>query len=111
MMKNHKALKDNSTMIDNGIKTLIIDVSVMVRKTKHRPQKSQKTFGEYGLYLKNLIEDEFSQFDRIDIMVFDQYFTLSIKTVTRAGRVGEEHGKRYHVQENTPLPDLIGMHF
>ena len=47
------------------------------------------------------MEDEFFIFDRVDI-VFDQYFDLSIKSMTRGNRGAEQAG--YCVLDNTPLP-------
>ena len=78
-------------------------MSVLVRKNIQCPNKSQKTFGEYASYMKDVIQGELVYFDRIN-MVFDQYFDRSIKPVTRIRRVAEQHGKIYHIQGNTPLP-------
>ena len=69
-----------------GIETVVIDASVMIRK--HRPKKGHKTFAGYAMVLKEKMEDEFFIFDRVDI-VFDQYFDLSIKSMTRGNRGAE----------------------
>ena len=55
------------------------------------------------MFLRAKIEDEFSKFDRVDI-VFDQYFDFSIKSITRGNRGAEQSGTRYCVLDNTPLP-------
>ena len=53
------------------------------------------------MFLKDLIEDEISKLDRVD-MVFDRYFEFT-KSVTRTKQSGNQ-GTRYRVVGNTPLP-------
>ena len=55
------------------------------------------------MFMKEKMEDEFFIFDRVDI-VFDQYFDLSIKFMTRGNGGAEQAGTRYCVLDNTPLP-------
>ena len=86
--------------IDRGVTTVIIDASVLIRK--QRPKNSHGSFEGYAMFLKDLIEDEISKFDRVD-MVFDRYFEFSTKSVTRTKRSGDQ-GTRYRVVGNTPLP-------
>ena len=75
--------------MDRGVTTVIIDASVLIRK--QRPKNSHGSFEGYAMFLKDLIEDEISKFDRMD-MVFDRYFEFS------------DQGTRYRVVGNTPLP-------
>ena len=102
----HKNPIDNAAIfMGRGIETVVIDASVMIRK--HRPKKGHKTFAGYAMFLKEKMEDEFFIFDRVDI-VFDQYFDLSIKSMTRGNRGAEQAGTRYHVYWTTPHSQQIG---
>ena len=85
--------------IDRGVTTVIIDASVLLRK--QRPKNSHGSFEGNAMFLKDLIKDETSKFDRVD-MVFDRNFEFT-KSVTRTKRSGDQ-GTRYRVVGNTPLP-------
>ena len=65
---------NDAIFIDRGVTTVIIDASVLIRK--QRPKNSHGSFEGYAMFLKDLIEDEISKFDRVD-MVFDRYFEFS----------------------------------
>ena len=96
-----KNLSNNDAIfMDRGVTTVIIDASVLIRKK--RPKNSHRSFEGYAMFLKDLIVDEISKFDRVD-MVFDRYFEFSSKSVTRTKRNGDQ-GTRYRVMANTPLP-------
>ena len=96
-----KNLSNNDAIfMESGVTTVIIDASVLIRKK--RPKNSHRSFEGYDMFLKDLIVDEISKFDRVD-MVFDRYFEFSTKSVTRTKRNGDQ-GTRYHVMANTPLP-------
>ena len=85
--------------IDRGVTTVIIDASVLLRK--QRPKNSHGSFEGYAMFLKDLIKDETSKCDRVD-MVFDRNFEFT-KSVTRTKR-SDDQGTRYRVVGNTPLP-------
>ena len=91
---------NDAIFMDRGVTTVIIDASVLLRK--QRPKNSHGSFEGYAMFLKDLIEDEISKFDRVD-MVFDRNFEFSTKSVTRIKRSGDQ-GTRYRVVGNTPLP-------
>ena len=86
--------------MDRGVTTVIIDTSVLI--SKQRPKNSHWSFEGYAMFLKDLIEDEISKFDRVD-MGFDRYFEFSTKSVTRTKRSGDQR-TRYRVVGTTPLP-------
>ena len=90
---------NDAIFIDRGVTTVIIDASVLIRK--QRPKNSHGSFEGNAMFLKDLIEDEISKFDRVD-MVFDRYIEFT-KSVTRTKRSGDQ-GTRYRVMGNTPLP-------
>ena len=60
-----------------------------------RRPKCVQTIGAYIEQMRQL-----AVYSRIDLM-FDRYFDLSIKDVTRVGR---GTGGRYHIMPNTPIP-------
>ena len=91
---------NDAIFMDRGVTTVIIYASVLIRKK--RPKNSHRSFEGYAMFLKDLIVDEISKFDRVD-MVFDRYFESSTKSVTRTKRNGDQ-GTRYRVMANTPLP-------
>ena len=96
-----KNLSNNDDIfMDRGVTTVIIDASVLTRKKRRK--NSHRSFEGYAMFLKDLIVDEISKFDRVD-MVFDRYFEFSTKSVTRTKRNGDQ-GTRYRVMANTPLP-------
>ena len=84
---------NDAIFMDRGVTTVIIDASVLIRK--QRPKNSRRSFEGYAMFLNDLIEDEISKFERVD-MVFDRYFELSTKSVTRTKRSGDQ-GTRYRV--------------
>ena len=90
---------NDAIFIDRGVTTVIIDASVLIRK--QRPKNSHGSFEGNAMFLKDLIKDEISKFDRVD-MVFDRYIEFT-KSVTRTKRSGDQ-GTRYRVVGNTPLP-------
>ena len=69
---------NDAIFMDRGVTTIIINTSVLIRK--QRPKNSHGSFEGYAMFLKDLIEDEISKFDRVD-MVFDRYFEFSTKSV------------------------------
>ena len=91
---------NDAIFMDRGLTTVIIDASVLIRK--QRPKNSHGSFEGYAMFLKDLIEDEISKFDLVD-MVFDRYFEFSTKSVTRTKR-SDNQGTRYRVVGTTPLP-------
>ena len=97
--EKHPSIND-AIFMDRGVTTVIIYASVLIRKK--RPKNSHRSFEGYAMFLKDLIVDEISKFDRVD-MVFDRYFEFSTKSVTRTKRNGDQ-GTRYRVMANTPLP-------
>ena len=91
---------NDAIFMDRGVTTVIIYAFVLIRRK--RPKNSHRSFEGYAMFLKDLIVDEISKFDRVD-MVFDRYFEFSTKSVTRTKRNGDQ-GTRYRVMANTPLP-------
>ena len=67
---------NDAIFMDRGVTTVIIDASVLIRK--QRPRNSHGSFEGFAMFLKDLIEDEISKFDRVE-MVFDRYFEFSTK--------------------------------
>ena len=67
---------NNAIFMDRGVTNVIIDASVLIRK--QRPKNSHGSFEGFAMFLKDLIEDEISKFDRVD-MAFDRYFEFSTK--------------------------------
>ena len=96
---------NDDIFIDRGVTTVIIDASVLMRKK--RPKNSYRSFEGYAMFLKDLIVDEISKFDRVD-MVFDRYFEFSTKSVTKTKRNGDQDMENeiscFTVMANTPLP-------
>ena len=90
---------NDAIFINRGVTHVVIDASVLIRK--QRPKNSHGSFEGYAMFLKDLIEDEISEFDRVD-MVFDRYFEFRTKSVTRTKRSGDQ-GTRYRVVGNPPL--------
>ena len=67
---------NDAIFMDRGVTTVIIEASVLIRK--QRPRNSHRLFEGFAMFLKDLIEDEISKFDRVE-MVFDRYFEFSTK--------------------------------
>ena len=67
---------NDAIFMDRGVTTVIIYPSVLIRKK--RPKNSHRSFERYAMFLKDLIVDEISKFDRVD-MVFDRYFEFCDK--------------------------------
>ena len=63
-----RPFNNDAIFIDRGVTTVIIDASVLIRK--QRPKNSHRSFEGNAMFLKDLIMDEISKFDRVD-MVFD----------------------------------------
>ena len=77
---------------------VLVDGSIIAQS---RRPKCVQTIGAYiELFYLAMVMRQLAVYSRIDLM-FDRYFDLSIKDVTRVGRVT---GGRYHIMPNTPIP-------
>ena len=90
--------KDVELPISVKCTAILVDGSFIAQS--HRP-KCVDTIGAYieKVYLE-MVMRQLTVFQCVDLM-FDRYFDLSIKDVTRVGR---GTGGRYHIMPNTPIP-------